>query len=297
MEVISICLVEQLDDQGSQLFCWWVCFLKDRQPDPGNHGILAHWRKTGRQLQWRKTSGTFRSCSASQIVAFESGNEDISFFFEFASMENTAPLNRCLSNSAECNNYSFRMIQIISNHSKSIWPKTGMVIKTAQVTELPSPPGEVDSSWSSSLPPGSPWLQLCHSTKTHVGGLRSRVASDAWTAWRMDGTMEDHGRSWKMVEGSWRWFHMLKESSKFMARKSLEKSQSLNMDFFLFPDLPGLTLWDSPSEACDLHLRVGLRSAFLETIPCSASKGLSWGPEGSRPFRRSPCIRWSHWQV
>ena len=128
-------------------------------------------------------------------------------------MENTAPLNRCLSNSAECNNYSFRMIQIISNHSKSIWPKTGMVIKTAQVTELPSPPGEVDSSWSSSLPPGSPWLQLCHSTKTHVGGLRSRVASDAWTAWRMDGTMEDHGRwlkdldvdftCWKSPANSW----------------------------------------------------------------------------------------------
>ena len=211
MEVISICLVEQLDDQGSQLFCWWLCFLKDRQPDPGNHGILAHWRKTGRQLQWRKTSGTFRSCSASQIVAFESGNEDISFFFESASMENTAPLNRCLSNSAECNNYSFRTIQIISNHSKSIWPKTGMVIKTGHRTSQPT-------WWSrfvvEQLPSaGSPWLQLCHSTKTHVGGLRSRVASDAWTAWRMDGTMEDHGRwlkdldvdftCWKSPANSW----------------------------------------------------------------------------------------------
>jgi hypothetical protein len=33
---------------------------------------------------------------------------------------------------------------------------------------------------------------------------------------------------------------MLKESSKFMARKSLEKSQSLNMDFFCFQTFQAL---------------------------------------------------------
>ena len=297
MEVISICLVEQLDDQGSQLFCWWLCFLKDRQPDPGNHGILAHWRKTDRQLQWRKTSGTFRSCSASQIVAFESGNEDISFFFESASMENTAPLNRCLSNSAECNNYSFRTIQIISNHSKSIWPKTGMVIKTGHRTSQPT-------WWSRFVVEQLPSARISMATAVpqHENSCwRPSQPSCLRCLDRLENGWDD-GRSWKIMEDHGRWLKDL--DVDFTCWKSPANSwlenlwRSLKVWTWIFfvsrPSRPK-SLWDSPTEACDLHLRVGLRSAFLETIPCSASKGPSWGPEGSRPFRRSPCIRWSHW--
>lgn len=92
-----------------------------------------------------------------------------------------------------------------------------------------------------------------------------RISGDVWECFLEKSCKIEHGR-----------IQTFQTSEAFQALDISDILDYLIMDpLFQETTIYSLFPVSHPTEACDLHLRVGLRAAFLETIPCSASKGLS----------------------